>query len=220
MKLTCIGKFSEPHALRGAMKLRLFSGDYSWFEEAKEILIAVKGNKDPAVFTKARADQLNEIELSNEDFNKISDIENYFCNEEEPFVYQGFWLFMARPQSFKKQPKEAMVFLKGVTNRNQSDFLKNARVFLRANFFVSEQGEKPFLQELLGFKVLLKDGRQLLGTIVGFSSNRAQDLLQIQMGDEKKILEIPLIEAFTEEIDYQEKWVLVSLPPGYLEAFS
>jgi 16S rRNA processing protein RimM len=56
---------------------------------------------------------------------------------------------------------------------------------------------------------------QELGKIVGFSTNNAQDLLQVSDG--KISFYVPFIEAFVKKIDYKTRQIYLDLPEGLIE---
>jgi ribosomal 30S subunit maturation factor RimM len=81
---------------------------------------------------------------------------------------------------------------------------------------VSEEGETIFLNEILHFE-LIDTQSTYRGIIEGFSSNGLQDLLQVKVKDQDRIVEIPFVKEFISEIQFEEKKVLMSLPPGIWE---
>lgn len=103
-----------------------------------------------------------------------------------------------------------MKFL-GVNDRNQSEALKGSFLYLHPDTFISDEGETIFLREILGFQVLRVDG-SVIGIIKGFSSNGVQDLLVIETTE--KSIEVPFVEAFTKEIFYDKKQIILDLPEG------
>lgn len=102
--------------------------------------------------------------------------------------------------------------VEGIENRNQSEALRGAPVSISESLMVSKKGETIYLAEILGFEVF--DQAQLVGVIEGFSSNGPQDLLVVKG---KETYEIPFVAAFIQEIQFDEKKVLMNLPPGLLE---
>ncbi len=100
---------------------------------------------------------------------------------------------------------------RGIDDRNASEALKGYFLYLNADHFVSEDGETIYLREILGFEVLRAD-LTLLGTIEGFSTNGAQDLLVIRTV--QKVIEVPFVQAYTVEINYDSKQIVLDLPEG------
>ncbi len=88
---------------------------------------------------------------------------------------------------------------------------------MNESLFITEEGDSSFyLLEIEGFKVL--DRGRLLGEIIGFGSNSVQDLIVVQVGQIK--IEIPLVEAFLETIEFELREVHMNLPDGLIEAQS
>jgi 16S rRNA processing protein RimM len=98
-----------------------------------------------------------------------------------------------------------------INDRNESDIFKGAQFYIEEKYLESKAGEEVYLKEVEGFKVFDKD--LLIGTIVGFSSNTAQDLLVVDAGNDNEI-QIPFVKAFVSEIDWKNKKVKMDLPEG------
>lgn len=98
-------------------------------------------------------------------------------------------------------------------DRNQTEAVKGFLFSIDESFFVSEPGEDIFLGELLGFSVWEKSN--FLGEVSGFFDNGAQDLLQIKKVEME--FEVPFVEEFIEEVDFETKKIKVRLPEGLIE---
>ncbi len=102
-----------------------------------------------------------------------------------------------------------------ITTRNQAEELKKLEIWIDANFFVSEDGDQPFLAELLDFLVC-DTASGNLGKVIGFSSNGQQDLLVLSQVVNFQNVEIPFIKQFVINVDYQEKKITTTLPEGLI----
>jgi 16S rRNA processing protein RimM len=100
--------------------------------------------------------------------------------------------------------------LAGIADRSAAEEAVGLKLYLPEELFVSEAGEVIFLREILGF--VLMDREEPVGEIVGFSSNGPQDLLVVSHKNRK--VEIPFVDAFIIDINFQEKKVLMELPVG------
>lgn len=108
------------------------------------------------------------------------------------------------------------VQLKGVTDRNQSEALIGKQIYLPADFFFTqEEDDGMFLTEVENFKVTDKTLGEI-GTITGFSSNTAQDLLIVKTASGSEV-EIPFVDEFVVEIDRENKTIQMDLPEGLLD---
>lgn len=108
-----------------------------------------------------------------------------------------------------------MIKPEGVLDRTQAESLKGQLFYLPAEMFESEEGETIFLKEILGFTVVDQNETEI-GPIKEFSSNTMQDLLVVEMASGKKV-EIPFVEDFILEIDFDNKKVHMDLPEGLLD---
>lgn len=109
-----------------------------------------------------------------------------------------------------------------IKDRTAAEAFKGFFLTIPEAFLVAEDGESYFLSEIEGFRVL-EDKREI-GTIVGFSHNGAQDLLQVSLVKgtrdgvkAKDIIEIPFVEEFVFEVDDEEQVIHVDLPEGLIE---
>jgi 16S rRNA processing protein RimM len=57
--------------------------------------------------------------------------------------------------------------------------------------------------------------QNLIGAIVGFSSNGPQDLIVVNYNG--KDIEIPFVEAFICDLDFDHKKLMMELPEGLLD---
>jgi 16S rRNA processing protein RimM len=101
-----------------------------------------------------------------------------------------------------------------ITDRTAAEPWKAAEFSIPEELLVSQEGETIYLNEILNFK--LKDPEQnVLGEVVAFSSNGAQDLLVVRAGG--KEVEVPFVEAFIKKIDWKNKSLVMDLPEGLFD---
>lgn len=98
-----------------------------------------------------------------------------------------------------------------INDRNESDLYKGAMFLINESYLESKEGELLYLKEVENFKVY--DSGSLVGTIVRFSSNNAQDLLVVEREDGSEV-EIPFVQSFVKKVDTQNKKVEMTLPEG------
>lgn len=126
-----------------------------------------------------------------------------------------------KPESFftveKHRPHRRgfLLKLRSVDDRTAAEGLNKKFVFIDSSLLVSEPGERLYLREILGFTVY--DSGTPVGVIEGFSSNGPQDLLVVRSEGSPRTWEIPFVAAFLIDIDFNEKKVLMKLPPGLME---
>jgi 16S rRNA processing protein RimM len=102
--------------------------------------------------------------------------------------------------------------LKGVVDRNHSETLRKSAVYIPEAALQAEPGEAIYLQQILGF-TLVDVSQNVLGEVVGFATNGAQDLLRVKPADQAEFL-VPFIEQFLVKIDFDKRQVSMDLPPG------
>ena len=108
-----------------------------------------------------------------------------------------------------------LVFIDDVNDRTQSENFRSRLVYVDSELFVTEDGDESFyLAEIEGFQVY--DKNQLVGVIEGFGSNTVQDLLIVRL--DSGVVEIPLVEDFLLEIQFEEKKLFMDLPEGLVES--
>ena len=98
-------------------------------------------------------------------------------------------------QKIKSFKKGFICSFSNIKTRNQAEELKKMEVWIQSDMFISQDGEQPFLAELLGFEVF--DSTQgLIGKVNGFSSNGDQDLLVLDKSVNNQKIEIPFVKQF------------------------
>ena len=103
-----------------------------------------------------------------------------------------------------------------IIDRNQAEELKKQEVWIDEKLLVSNDGEQPFLNELIHFEVIdLKLGR--IGKVIQFSSNGEQDLLVLDKTVNNQNIEIPFIKQFVNQVDYHAKKIMTDLPEGLIQ---
>lgn len=108
-----------------------------------------------------------------------------------------------------------MIKAEGVSDRTAAESLKGQLFFIQEELLIADDGDDIYLEEIEGFQTFTK-ANELIGTITGFSTNTMQDLLIVKKTNER-ISEIPFVEAFVVEIDYENKKVILDLPEGLLD---
>jgi 16S rRNA processing protein RimM len=108
-----------------------------------------------------------------------------------------------------------MIKPKGIDDRTQAEALKGRLFYLPEELFESDEGDTIYLKEILGFQVLDQE-QKVIGKIVEFSTNTLQDLLVVEMSSGKKV-EIPFVDDFILELNFDEKTLQMDLPEGLLD---
>lgn len=96
------------------------------------------------------------------------------------------------------------------SDRNQTELLKGHVFHIPEDYLHAREGENIFLHEIAGFTVW--NGDKEIGKIEGFSTNGAQDLLNVR--SDTKEFYVPFVTAFIREIDRDGRRIIMDLPPG------
>lgn len=102
--------------------------------------------------------------------------------------------------------------LKNLDDRNESEKLKGQDVLADESLFLTQDGEDPYLSELMGFSVEV-DGRTA-GDVVGFKETSAHFLLVLKTY--KGYFEIPYVDDFIVEVLRSEKKIVMKFPEDLL----
>ena len=108
--------------------------------------------------------------------------------------------------------KEAIVSLKGVTDRSDAEDLSGYGILVPKDALPKLTGDDFYLHELEGLQVVTKEGR-VLGKVHSFFDNGAQDIIVVQ-GEGEEYL-IPLIPGII--VQRNESELTIAPAPGLLE---
>ncbi len=115
--------------------------------------------------------------------------------------------------SLRPHKGDYLLASKDIPDRNAAERLRGYTWFVVRAKMISQENENIFLHEIEGF-VVRDDKMGAIGKIVGFSSNGAQDLLEVESNKGKVF--VPLIKPFLVKIDFAAKTVFMNLPEGLI----
>lgn len=120
-------------------------------------------------------------------------------------------------ENFRLEAKGAVVLFKEIKDRNRAEDIVGSELYLEKTFFKSSDHDKPFLIELLNFKVIDKAVGEI-GYVQSFNSNGAQDLLVVALASQQDVLvEIPFVDDYVVKLDRKSKVIEMELPEGLLD---
>ena len=152
------------------------------------------------------------IHISSGDVSWISRLEKFYLKAKNQEDSEAQEYKVERTKPFKNG---LIIKAQEIADRNASESLKAFDFLIDDDLLISRKGESIYLGEILNFK--LKNTEQtVLGTIVGFGSNGAQDLLVIETLNNKKS-EVPFVDQFIKKIDFKHQYVVMDLPEGLLD---
>ncbi len=169
----------------------------------------------------------NEEIMSKQEWVQVGKIKDAFHLKGEVFalVFSGEWewlkdleICLIGDKTFKvnkaREHKNGLVLaLDGVKDRTQAEKLIGLMFSIPEEMLISEEGESIYLSEILNFKVT-DSNSSYTGIIEAFSSNGFQDLLVVQINTENRKVEIPFVDDFIVEIDFDSQVVEMDLPEG------
>lgn len=115
-------------------------------------------------------------------------------------------------QRWKPYKEGLLLKLKGIEDRTQAEKMRGQIFSIPQELLQSDEGDTIYLAEIQDFTIVDSNGTAL-GRITGFSSNVAQDLLVVEKATGGQA-EIPFVEDFIVEIDFDGKKIEMDLPDG------
>jgi 16S rRNA processing protein RimM len=115
-------------------------------------------------------------------------------------------------ERWKPYKQGLLLKLKGIENRTQAENLKGKIFSLPEELLESQTGDTIYLSEIQDFEIVNHKGERL-GKIIGFSTNIAQDLLVVEKTT-GGVAEIPFVEDFISDLDFDSKKLEMDLPEG------
>lgn len=106
-------------------------------------------------------------------------------------------------------------FFEGITTDTDARTLIGYDLYVAREDLPELDEHEYYLNDLLSMNIVDQHGEKL-GTVVGFSHNNAQDLLEIELPSGKKA-SIPLVQAIVTDIDFSKRIITVDVPEGLLE---
>ena len=115
----------------------------------------------------------------------------------------------------REQGKLAILQLEGVRTREAAEVLQGSAIGLRKADFPEPAAGEYYWHELAGLQVFTESGREL-GKVDSLFATGAHDMLVVSRGKQEYF--IPVNDEIIKEIDRQAGRVIVTPPPGLLEA--
>ncbi|MGN0711631.1 MAG: ribosome maturation factor RimM [Anaerovoracaceae bacterium] len=105
--------------------------------------------------------------------------------------------------------------LKGINDRNAAEAVKTKDVFIDETQLRELPEDVFYIRDLIGLDVKDSDGNRL-GVLSDVIQNSAQDLYEVKLENDKKIL-IPAVNEFIVDINPEEKCITVKLIEGFMD---
>ncbi len=124
-----------------------------------------------------------------------------------------------RVETVRLQPTKrgllAIVKFEGVDSREEVDALRRSHVFAREGDLPALEGDEYYIHDLIGLEVLTVAG-EIVGTVEDVIAGPAQEVLVVARRDKKAVM-IPVVDEFVDEIDLEERRIVIRPIEGLLE---
>lgn len=104
------------------------------------------------------------------------------------------------------------IFLESISDRNTAESFKDAKIYKSLKDLPQLSDAEYYLVQLKNFAVFNEED-VLIGTVVGFSSNNAQDLLEIKHNLGHNFY-VPLVKELVVEIDFAKSFLRIKSLEG------
>lgn len=142
-------------------------------------------------------------------------------SEESEAIKEGVTLLIRKGSSEKELTVQEVLpggrlFFVGMNDRTVAESLRGAEIFIERSKLPELLDDEFYLSDIIGAEVVLSQGEKV-GTVVDFSSNGAQTLLEVKTVA-GHVASIPLVDAIVKNIDSVNKVVIIDPPEGLLDA--
>lgn len=193
-ELRQIGYVHSTQGLKGDLFIVLKSADDAWIEEWKDFILTPRTLEDGAKPPKGSLTPKQDTPQS----------QAFFLSYEIESL-----------RHHKKQGKDGFIIrLYDLDSCNDVEPLVSHTIWIPKEFLEAKDGENIFLAEIEGF-IVFDEKLGEIGPIVGFSSNGAQDLIEVEFRGQTFF--IPLVKAFIKKLDKRNRKLMMTIPDGLLE---
>jgi len=96
----------------------------------------------------------------------------------------------------------------GISDRNQAELLRGIELFIDRDQLPQTDGEEIYLEDLVGCEAINTEGHKI-GEIISVDNFGASDLIEIKPIDGTKTYYLPLTEPYVQDIDLEQKIVVI-----------
>lgn len=115
--------------------------------------------------------------------------------------------------SFRRTHKGfELVTFKEIQNMNDAELLKGQYLEIEEEQLCDKEDGSYYNYELIGLEAYSQNG-EVLGTITSIETTLANDIIRITPNEGKDIL-VPFVDAFVEDIDLDEKRIVIHVIEG------
>lgn len=103
---------------------------------------------------------------------------------------------------------EWLAEVNGIADRNQAELLRGIELFIDRDQLPETDGDEIYLEDLVGCDAINTEGHKI-GEIISVDNFGASDLIEIKPIDGSKTYYLPIAEPFVQDIDVEQKIVVV-----------
>lgn len=103
---------------------------------------------------------------------------------------------------------EWLAEVNGITDRNQAELLRGIELYINRDQLPETDGDEIYLEDLVGCDAINTEGHKI-GEIISVDNFGASDLIEIKPIDGSKTYYLPIAEPFVQDIDVDQKIVVV-----------
>lgn len=119
-------------------------------------------------------------------------------------------------QGVRYQKNMVILKLKGVDDRNAAELLKECDIYITEEDLRDLPEDTFYVKDLIGCKVFDEPSGLEVGEITDVLQNSAQDIYRVKTAAGKEVL-IPAVGQFVKEVKIEERLVITTLIPGFLD---
>lgn len=119
-------------------------------------------------------------------------------------------------EGVRYQKDMVILKLKGVDDRNAAELLKECDIYITEEDLRDLPEDTFYVKDLIGCKVFDEPSGIEVGKIADVLQNTAQDIYQVKTASGKEVL-IPAVGQFVKEVKIEERLVITTLIPGFLD---
>ena len=120
---------------------------------------------------------------------------------------------------FKNPGKETFILrFKGISTRNHAEKLKNYKILVKTDKLPKLNKEQFHLLELINLQVKMLENEELkiIGKVIDLE-NEKNNLLVIELFQNKKIVMVPFVQEIVPLIDIKNNFLIINPPKGLFD---
>lgn len=188
-ELYIVGWVSDAHGIRGESYIRFYTKSPDWLSEVSEFTLAkISPMEKERLKKKRKAEFLDSSEIISEQIYKFSKV--------------------------KPHKQGVIIKFESIKDRNQAEDLKGLIVQIPYSTLNSSGSEGFYFHQIMGFNVFDQNNRDC-GVITSHYNNGAHDIIVLENNFPAK--EVPFVDDWIVNINFEQKFVKMNLPDGLLE---